>query len=168
MMGGVTTSAAAAAFPDRDAWDAGNCSLARALGVVGTRSSLLLLREAFFGTRRFDDFRRRAGVTEAVAAARLRELVETGLLARHPYREPGQRTRQEYVLTPMGRDLFPALVALMQWGDRHLADPGGAPVRLRHTGCDAEVHTEVRCAHDHLVPLRGCRVSPGPGAIPAT
>lgn len=156
------------AFPDRDAWNAGNCSLARTLEVVGTRSSLLLLREAFFGTRRFDDFRRRAGVTEAVAAARLRELVDAGLLARRPYREPGQRTRQEYVLTSMGRDLFPALVALLQWGDRYLTDPEGPPVRIRHAECGTEVHAEVRCLHDHPVPLRECRVSPGPGALPVT
>lgn len=150
---------------DRDAWRPDNCSVARALEVVGTRSSLLMLREAFFGTRRFEDFRLRVGVTEAVAAARLRELVEDGLLARRPYREPGQRTRQEYVLTDKGRDLFPVLVALLQWGDRYLALPPGPPIELRHTGCGAAVGVEVRCAEGHPVPLRESRIHPGPGLL---
>lgn len=154
-------------FADRDRWDSGNCSVARALEIVGTRSSLLLLREAFFGTRRFEDFRRRVGVTEAVAATRLREMVTEGLLARRPYQEPGQRTRQEYVLTEKGRDLFPALVALLQWGDRYLADPEGPPILLWHAECRAPVRAEVRCAHDHSVPVRECRIGPGPGAHPA-
>jgi len=155
-----TTSgtAAEAGFPARDRWSAANCSVARALEVVGTRSTFLLLREAFFGTRRFDDFRRRVGVTEAVAAARLRELVEEGLLARRPYQEPGQRTRQEYRLTAKGRQLFPVLIAIMDWGDRYLADPDGPPVRIWHAQCGSEVHAEVRCAQGHPVPLRECRV----------
>ena len=152
------------AFPDRDAWAADNCSMARALDVIGTRSALLLLREAFFGARRFDDFQRRAGVTAAVTAARLRDLVDAGLLGRHPYQESGQRTRQEYLLTSKGRDLFPVLVALVQWGDRYLSDPAGPPVRLWHDSCEAEVRVEVRCARDHAVTLQECRVGPAAGA----
>jgi len=151
-------TAAEAGFPSRDRWSAANCSVARALEVVGTRSTFLLLREAFFGTRRFDDFRRRVGVTEAVAAARLRELVEEGLLARRPYQEPGQRTRQEYRLTAKGRQLFPVLIGIMDWGDRYLADPDGPPLRIWHAQCGSEVHAEVRCAQGHPVPLRDCRV----------
>ena len=154
-------------FPDRDRWDAVNCSVARTLELVGARSTLLILREAFFGTRRFDDFRRRVGITEPIAAARLRELVDAGLLARRPYQDPGRRTRQEYVLTDKGRDLFPVLIALMYWGDRHLADPAGPPVRVWHDGCGAALHAEVRCAEDHPVPLRESRVSAGPGALPS-
>ena len=73
---------------DRDAWSAANCSVGRALEVVGTRSAMLMMREAYYGTRRFDDFARRVGVSEPVAAARLRELVAAGLLVRRPYREP--------------------------------------------------------------------------------
>src|SRR3954462_5285654 len=87
---------------NRGAWRATRCSIDRALNVVGTRSALLLMREAYYGTRRFDDFAERVGITEAVAASRLRELVDAGLLERRPYREAGQRTRHEYVLTPMG------------------------------------------------------------------
>jgi len=132
----------------RGAWSADECSIARALGVLGTRSSFLLLREAFYGTSRFDDFAARVGLSPAVTAARLRALVEHGLLEREDYREPGQRTRAGYRLTPMGADLFPALAALMQWGDRWLADRGG-PVRLRHQGCGQTVHVHLRCGAGH-------------------
>jgi DNA-binding HxlR family transcriptional regulator len=138
---------------NRDDWTADRCSLAKALDVVGTRSALLLMREAYYGTRRFDDFAHRVGITEAVAAKRLRELVEAGLLERRPYREPGQRTRQEYVLTAMGRDLAPAALALMQWGDRYLTGEQGPPLTLLHTDCGAPLGVAVRCAAGHDVPL---------------
>ena len=143
---------------DRSAWNAsGRCSIGRAMEVVGTRSAMLLMREAYFGTRRFDDLAARVGITEAVAAKRLRELVDAGLLERTPYQEPGQRTRHEYRLTDMGRDLAPAALALMQWGDRYLADDG-APVRLRHADCGAAVEVQVRCTEGHDVPLGEIRV----------
>jgi DNA-binding HxlR family transcriptional regulator len=147
---------------DRGAWQATRCSIDKALGVVGTRSALLLMREAFYGTRRFDDFAGRVGITEAVAAARLRELVEAGLLTRRPYQEPGQRTRHEYVLTDMGRDLAPAALALMQWGDRYLTDEAGGPLELRHAGCGAPVQVEVRCGQGHEVSLGEVAVRPAP------
>src|ERR1700730_15834994 len=99
----------------RDGWTAEGCTIAKTLDVVGTRSAFLVLREAFYGTTRFDDFAQRVGISEPVAAARLKELVEGGLLERRPYKDPGQRTRYEYRLTEMGSDLLPALVALMQW-----------------------------------------------------
>jgi DNA-binding HxlR family transcriptional regulator len=139
---------------DRSAWRAhGRCSIGRAMEVVGTRSAMLLMREAFYGTRRFDDFAVRVGITEAVAAKRLRELVDAGLLERTPYQEPGQRTRHEYRLTEMGRDLAPAALALMQWGDQYLAGEDGAPLRLRHAECGAPVEVQVRCTNGHDVPL---------------
>jgi DNA-binding HxlR family transcriptional regulator len=134
----------------RSAWTAERCTIAGTLEVISTRSAFLLLREAFYGTARFDDFARRAGISEAVAAARLRELVEHGLLEREDYREPGQRTRQRYRLTEKGADLFPALVALMQWGDRWLDESGG-PVELRHRGCGERVGVELRCGAGHEV-----------------
>jgi DNA-binding HxlR family transcriptional regulator len=138
---------------DRDAWTADRCSIAKALDVLGTRSSFLLMREAFYGSRRFDEFARRVGISEAVAAARLKELTEHGLLSREPYQEPGQRTRHEYVLTEMGRDLLPVALALMAWGDKHLTGERGAPLALRHRECGADVNVEVRCANGHEVPL---------------
>jgi DNA-binding HxlR family transcriptional regulator len=137
----------------RDAWHADRCSIDRALGVVGTRSAMLLLREASYGTTKFDAFARRVGITEAVTAARLKELTEAGLLQREPYREPGQRTRYEYRLTEMGQDLIPAMLALMQWGDRYLSGSAGPPLAISHTDCGADVRVAVTCAEGHEVPL---------------
>ena len=134
----------------RESWTADRCTIAKALDVVSTRSAFLILREAFYGTTRFDDFAQRVGISDPVTAARLRELVDEGLLAREDYREPGQRTRQQYRLTEMGADLFPVLVALMQWGDRWLDDRGG-PVELLHRGCGEPVGVSVRCAAGHEV-----------------
>ena len=110
------------------------------------------MREAFYGATRFEEFATRAGVSEPVSAARLRELVTHGLLERVPYQEAGQRTRQGYRLTEMGRDLLPALVALMQWGDRWQHDDGG-PIELRHRGCGARVQAELRCSEGHATEL---------------
>src|SRR2546430_2284069 len=104
----------------REGWTADRCTIAKALDVVSTRSAFLILREAFYGTTRFDDFAERVGISEPVTATRLRELVDEGLLEREDYREPGQRTRQRYRLTEKGADLLPALAALMQWGNRWL------------------------------------------------
>jgi DNA-binding HxlR family transcriptional regulator len=134
----------------RGAWAARRCTIAASLDVLTTRSAFLILREAFYGTTRFDDFAERAGISEPVAAARLRELVDEGLLEREDYRDPGQRTRQRYRLTDKGADLFPALAALMQWGDRWLDDRGG-PVELRHRDCGEPVAVELRCAAGHAV-----------------
>ena len=110
---------------DRSSWSTDGCSIGKAMEAIGSRTAMLLLREAFYGTTRFDDFAARAGVTDAVAAARLKSLVELGVFVKQPYREPGQRTRHEYLLTEMGRDLFPAVFALMQWGNTHLQQAGG-------------------------------------------
>ncbi len=134
----------------RGAWQAEGCTIAQALDVIPTRSAFLILREAFYGTSRFDEFAQRVGISEPVTAARLRELVENGLLEREDYQEPGQRTRQRYKLTDKGADLFPALVALMQWGDRWLDDRGG-PVELRHRDCGEPVAVELKCAAGHTV-----------------
>lgn len=132
----------------RSGWIADRCTIAKTLDVLTTRSAFLLLREAFYGTARFDDFAQRAGLSEPVTATRLKELVDHGLLEREDYQEPGQRTRQRYRLTDKGADLLPALVALMQWGDRWLDDRGG-PVELRHRDCGQTVTVELRCAAGH-------------------
>ena len=128
---------------DLDTWTAGDrCSIARALSVVGTRSTMLILREAFYGTTRFDDFSRRVGITDASSAARLKELVEVGIFVKQPYRPDKGRTRSEYVLTRMGEDLLPVVLGLTQWGDQYLQDDDGPldvvdshgePVRVRVT-----------------------------------
>lgn len=125
-----------------DRWQPQACSIAMALDVIGTRSALLLLREAFYGTTRFDGFVRRVGITEAVAAKRLKELVEAGVLDKRPYQEPGARTRHEYVLTEKGNALLPVIVALMQWGDTYLRDDHG-PLRVVATETGAPVSVRI-------------------------
>ncbi|MCL2534492.1 MAG: helix-turn-helix transcriptional regulator [Nocardiaceae bacterium] len=145
---------------DRTAWRATHCSIAKAMDVVGTRSAMLILREAYYGTTRFDQFAERVGITEAVAAARLRELTAEGLFERSPYKEPGQRTRYEYVLTDMGRDLLPAVLALMQWGDKYLQDDRGGPLDLADDTTGEPVRVEVRSESGRRVPLDELRVVP--------
>jgi DNA-binding HxlR family transcriptional regulator len=136
---------------DRDAWSAvGECPIENTMALLGTKSAMLIMREAYYGTTRFEDFWRRVGITKAAAAARLNELVEAGLLRRRPYREPGQRSRDEYVLTEAGRDFMPVVWAMFEWGRRHL--PHNARLRLAHAGCGAEATVEIRCAEGHRVP----------------
>src|SRR5947209_15801991 len=136
---------------DRDAWSAvGECAIEKTMGAVGTKSAMLIMREAYYGTTRFDDFASRVGITKAAASARLAELVDIGLLTRRPYREPGQRTRDEYVLTEAGIDFMPVVWAMFQWGQRHL--PSQHRLRLTHLNCGADATVEVRCAEGHPVP----------------
>ena len=95
------------------------CSVARTLEVVGDRWSLLVIREAFLGNHRFDAIQRRTGAPRDILAARLRKLVETGVLERRRYQE--RPPRDEYHLTAAGRELHPVITALRQWGDRHVS-----------------------------------------------
>nr|MEA2798837.1 hypothetical protein [Phenylobacterium sp.] len=122
------------ALADRSTWRLDNCSIAMTMEVIGTRSSMLILREALYGSTRFDEFVRRTKTTEAIVAKRLKQLTEAGLFIKQPYREPGKRTRDEYLLTDKGRDLLPAVFALMQWGNKHLQDEDGGPLRLVERG----------------------------------
>jgi len=138
---------------DRTAWRADRCPISRALEVVGTRSAMLIMREAYYGTTRFDDFATRVDISEAVASARLRELVDAGLLERQPYREAGQRLRIESRITEKGTDLAPVVLGLFEWGGKYASPGGRPPVNLTHAGCGTSVHVEVRCEHDHVVTL---------------
>lgn len=122
------------------------CSVARSLEVVGEKWSLLVVREVLLGVRRFDQIRHNTGAPRDVLAARLRTLVETGVLARRRYSE--RPPRDEYVLTPAGRDLRPVVLALMRWGDAYLAGESGPPMVLRHE-CGADFQAEVVCAACH-------------------
>ncbi len=138
------------ALADRDKWSTvGECSIEKTMSVLGTKSAMLIMREAYYGTTRFDDFARRVGITKAATSARLAELVGFGLLRRRPYRDPGQRGREEYVLTEAGVDFMPVVFAMFQWGRRHL--PGRDRLRLTHLGCGADAAVEMRCAEGHLV-----------------
>src|SRR4029453_15845271 len=130
-------------------WDRSRCSVAGTLAVVGEKWSLLVLREAFLGVRRFADFQRVLGAPKAVLTDRLAPLVEQGILARVPYQPEGERQRHEYRLTEKGRALYPTLVALMEWGDTYLADGGVAPLELRHRQCGERVHLQLVCEAGH-------------------
>ena len=128
------------------------CPMERALKEIGTNSALLLLREIFWGARRFDELARKADITEQIAAVRLRQLVEAGILTKQPYQEPGQRTRYEYVLTSRGRELFPVIVGLIEFG--LLLQGDARRLDLVHgDGCGAKVASVVQCAQGHMVPL---------------
>ena len=134
---------------DRDSWSAvGHCPIEKTMALVGTRSAMLLMREAYYGTKRFDDFARRVGITKAATSARLSELIEAGLFVKQPYREPGQRSRDEYVLTNAGTEFMPVVWAMFEWGRRHFDD---TPLRLSHLDCGAEATVEIRCAKGHEV-----------------
>lgn len=129
---------------DRESWDVDTCSVAMAMDVLGARSTMLVVREALYGTTRFDDFVRRTGSTDAIVAARLKSLTALGVLVKEPYREPGRRTRHEYRLTERGRDLAPVVLALMQWGSRHLQPGGRAPTELVARESGSPVSIEAR------------------------
>jgi len=120
------------------------CSLARSVDLLGDWWTPLVLREAFFGSRRFDEFQQALGIGRNVLAARLRRLVAEGLLERRLYQE--RPRRYEYVLSESGRDFLGVLAALMRWGDRWLDRGKGAPVQLVHSRCGARTHAEVVCA----------------------
>jgi DNA-binding HxlR family transcriptional regulator len=130
-------------------YSAQNCSIAATLQIVGEKWTLLVLRESFFGVSRFADFHRALGCARNILSARLKTLVQEGILSQQPYREPGSRVRHEYRLTEKGLDLFPVLVALMQWGDRWSADPADPPVALSHRDCGHPARVELRCAAGH-------------------
>jgi DNA-binding HxlR family transcriptional regulator len=143
-----------------------HCSIARSLAVVGERWTLAIVREAFAGALRFDDFRKRLGIARNVLSARLRTLVEHGVLERRAYQQAPRRF--EYHLTPMGRDLYPVLVSLLGWGDRWLAGDAGPPLSLTHRPCGHDAAPELCCGHcgEALRPdevrakLRGPRLAP--------
>jgi DNA-binding HxlR family transcriptional regulator len=141
------------------------CSVHRTLAVIGEKWTMLLIRDCANGVHRFDDFRRHVGMSEAVLADRLRTLVANGIFETREYQEPGQRRRREYRLTAKGWDLFPVLVALMQFGNKHLADNDGEAWRVQHKACGHHVVAEVRCSHDHeVLTPRDTEAVPGPGA----
>ncbi|MGU3432994.1 winged helix-turn-helix transcriptional regulator [Actinomycetes bacterium M1A6_2h] len=136
---------------DRSQLTLTNCSIANTLDVIGNRISLLMLREAFMGTTRFDDFAERVGVSETAAAKRLGELTQARILERRPYREAGQRERHGYHLTHKGAELRVVLTALRDWGDRWESGSAGPPVHTVHRDCGAPVHAQLRCSDGHLV-----------------
>jgi DNA-binding HxlR family transcriptional regulator len=144
-----------------------NCSIARALELVGEWWTMLILREAFLGTRRFHDFQQNLGIARNILSARLKKLVARGILERIPAAAGGRRF--EYRLTDKGRAFFPVLMGLMQWGDHWVAGHNRVPVRVvdRESGCEIAKISVVSSDGRVLGPADVMMV-PGPGAGPAT
>jgi len=114
------------------------------MDLLGDQWTLLVLREAFYGVHRFDQFQNSLGIARNTLTERLDRLVGAGLLTRVRYQE--RPARYEYQLSEMGRDFLPAMTALIRWGDRWLDDGSGPPVVVRHSVCGMSTHADVRCA----------------------
>ncbi|UTD25678.1 helix-turn-helix domain-containing protein [Bradyrhizobium sp. WD16] len=146
-----------------DALEEENCSVARTLAVIGDRWTLLILRDCFLRVRRFEAFQARLGITRHLLADRLRKLVDFGVLRRVPYQDSPRR--HEYLLTHKGLDLYPVLMAIVHWGDVHMADERGRPLLHQHDGCGKFFDPVMVCS-ECGEPLRAREVTvhPGPGA----
>jgi DNA-binding HxlR family transcriptional regulator len=145
-----------------DAQRLSTCSIGRAMEVLGERWTLLILRECFYGVRRFSVMQRNLGIARNILSTRLQLLVRTGILERRRYQE--EPARHEYKLTEKGLALYPAVVAIMRWGDEHLCE-GAAPVVLRHS-CGHSADPVMVCAHCRAE-LDPHAVTPEPAEVPA-
>ncbi len=138
-------------------------SVERTLDLFGAGWAFLVLRESFFGVKRFDDFQRNLGVSRAILADRLKVMVEAGILERRRYQQ--RPDRYEYVLTEKGLELYPIFIAMMRWGDRWLAGEEGPPLLLHHTICGAQTTPVMVCDHcGEPIDARSMRYEAGPGA----
>lgn len=133
------------------------CSVARALSVVGERWTMLILRDAFLGTRRFDQFQRNLGVTRHRLSERLGKLVDAGVLVKVPYTD--RPLRYEYRLTRKGLGLYPVLLTLAHWGDEWMDDGEGPPMEYLHQRCGHQTHAVLTCSECNE-PLRPEEVTP--------
>lgn len=141
--------------------------MAQTLEIMGERWTILVLREAFLGTRRFEDLRHNIGCARNILSDRLHKLVANGILERRRYQD--RPPRFEYRLTEKGIDLYPILVALMQWGDRYVTDERGPAIVLEHKACGHETTPELVCSHcGERVHARTMRAHQGPGALSAS
>ena len=141
------------------------CSVARSASLIGDPWSLLIIREALAGNRRFSDFVEFTGAQPSVVSDRLKRLVAAGVLRSSQYQD--HPPRNEYRLTPMGRALQPVLIALSNWGDEFLDNGHGAPLVYIHEGCGQPAHPQMTCTHcGDSVDAHSLRVIPGPGADP--
>lgn len=139
-------------------------SVGRTLSLVGERWTIMILREAFFGVRRYGQFARNLNIPRPTLSLRLRKLVDAGLFDRVLYSTDPDR--HEYRLTQAGRDLFPAVVALMRWGDTYLAGPQGPPIVLRHETCGKHTRPHLTCDQcGEEINTRNVRPERGPGFI---
>lgn len=140
-----------------------DCSVAKALEVIGERWSLLIVRSAMHGNRRFGEMQESLGIARNVLSARLQRLIDEDILERRAYQE--SPPRYEYFLTQKGLDLWPALIALLNWGDRYSPDPGGPRRLIVHKECGGTVSERGICEScDKLLTARDAKQVPGPGA----
>jgi DNA-binding HxlR family transcriptional regulator len=136
-------------------------SVGRTLDLVGDHWTLMIMREAFFGVRRYGQLARNLGIPRPTLSARLRSMVDSGLLERTRY--ASSPDRYEYRLTQAGRDLFPATVLLMRWGDKYLAGPEGPPIVLRHNDCGKPADPALTCgACGKRITIHNVIPEPGP------
>jgi DNA-binding HxlR family transcriptional regulator len=136
------------------------CSVARALEILGDRWTFLLLRESFFGVRRYSDLARNLKCSRTILSDRLHRLLESGVMERRRYRTDPDH--YEYLLTDTGLELYPAIVALMRWGDEHLAGEAGAPLLLRHRSCGTDTTPVLVCSTCGQ-PIQASDIEPYPG-----
>jgi DNA-binding HxlR family transcriptional regulator len=140
-----------------------HCAVAQTLEQIGEWWTLLILRDAFLGVRRFEDFQRRLGIARNILANRLDTLVEHGILERRRYSERPERF--EYRLTDKGRDLWSVMTAIRQWGDKWVLPPVEPPVVLVHDTCGQRCHAEMHCSEcGERLELHDLHLEPGPGA----
>ncbi len=139
------------------------CSIAESLEVIGERWSLLIVRDVLNGNRRFGEIQASLGVARNVLSARLQRLLAEGILERRPYQQSPERF--EYFLTGKGLDLWPALIALLNWGDRYSTNPAGPPKIIVHKECGGRVSDRGICEScDKVLHARDARQIPGPGS----
>lgn len=146
----------------RKSFEAMNCSVAQCLEVIGEWWSMLIVRDAFLGVRRFDEFQSRLGISRNILSTRLTGLVDAGVLDKVPYQD--RPVRHEYRLTDKGRDLWPVLTAMRQWGDTWAA-PDGPPLELVHTSCGQITQVAHVCGVcGESIDHRSVRAVDGPGS----
>ncbi|MCI3131768.1 winged helix-turn-helix transcriptional regulator [Phenylobacterium aquaticum] len=140
------------------------CSVARTVAVIGDRWTLMILRDCFLGIRRFEDFQARLGISRTITAERLKALVDEGVLKKVPYQD--RPLRHEYRLTDKGLDLYPVMMAVVNFGDRHYAGEAGPPLLHRHRTCGCDFQPVITCSacHEPLA-AREVETRAGPGAV---
>ena len=138
-----------------------NCGAALASEILSDRWTLLIIREAFYGVKRYDDIRVDIGIPRSVLTQRLKRLVDEGILLREPYQEDGARTRYGYVLSEKGRALGLTILALMQWGDTHLKG-GERALDVTEHGTGRPLRVGLIAAEDDVIPLSSVRIRPLP------
>lgn len=138
------------------------CSIARTIAVIGDRWTMMILRDCFNGSKRFDEFQNSLGISRTIVTHRLSLLLEEGVLKKLPYQE--KPLRYEYKLTEKGLDLYPILMSMFRWGDKHYAEEAGPPLLFQHTTCGHEFNSVLCCGAcgDEITP-HDVKVTAGPG-----